>query len=84
MHTKLTTLALQGEVMYPTVRVPVPLTDLTPDRRVAIVTLIHQLATADAPAAAPSAGECRYCDVPATVCTYRVERGGREAVTDLF
>ena len=69
-----------GEVCYPSIRVTVPNSELDAVSSQRIWSLIQVVAGEEVPQATPSAAECRFCDVPKSVCPARIEYAPHEAV----
>jgi len=75
---------LSGEVCYPSIRVTVPNNELSSESRQRIWALMQVVAAEDAPQPTPSAAECRFCDVPKSVCPARIEHAPHEASVTEF
>jgi hypothetical protein len=76
---------VRGELVYPTLTIPIPNTELTLERVAALWALVRRIAHMESPGATPSATECRWCEIPVTVCPYRIDAPVEDAaVTELF
>lgn len=74
-----------GRVIYKAHEVPVTPAEAA-EMKPKIVALLKQLGTMPRPAASPSLGACRWCDVPDAECAERmtVESEAPQAATSLF
>ena len=70
---------IRGEVFYPAHTQRVPRGGLDQDFIRRLVSLIQRIAAPEPPAAAPSASECRFCDITAADCPDRIDHAGTTA-----
>lgn len=66
-------LKIVGEVVYTDQVVPIQPDDLTPERTEAIWGLMRTAGGDEPPPKTPSRAECRFCDVPKTMCPERMD-----------
>ncbi len=76
-------LTFEGEVVYPTHRIPIHAHEVGPMRE-KLFPLLKKLGTMAKPDPSPSESACRFCEVPDEICGSRWSGGSVEAVTEDF
>ncbi len=83
-HPHLQKVALDGEVRYRDGAVAIRAEQFTPELRQRIVEAITKVGSAMVPPAAPSARECRFCDIAKTDCPARIETAAEDVQVEAF
>ena len=83
-HDTCTGKAVSGEIMYTTGSVDIPPEAVNEAFIAQFGATMQQILADEPPLAAPSFYECRFCDIGAAHCPYRVDAPPPEVKSDLF
>jgi PD-(D/E)XK nuclease superfamily protein len=75
---------IRGAVQYRDFRTEIQPEEFTAERRQRIIDTITRVGAGPRPTPLPSAAECRYCDIPGSDCSARIEADDMVATVEAF